>query len=158
MSSIQTEIEQQDEQVMTILDLEVFRAHDGIHIKAKSKPFEDFFKNGHIGSMIRIDQSSWGTVTEVYRLNSMLEQTDFYYAFNYLGPNYNLRISDYNLPNLAFLRAKGLSEGIEVVQRVALTEKNIEQFCNEILQKADSIFRSLIKPRNHRIKITCQLS
>lgn len=130
-----------------LITIQVKRDSEGIKLYLKSPVFEKFFSQyGAVESQI-----PWLGHT-AYNMPAGLESASYQArALKYWGKN--TLVPDGDLPNLAFLRMRGLSDGINVTVPTVMTRSQLLDFMRLFKDYTQTLYREFLKPVNQSLEI-----
>ncbi len=119
-----------------IVTIRAFTKEKGLGLYFCSPIFESFFKGRQEGLH---ENGSWGKGKLYY---SPPAQLDFY-CFQTIGG----RLFEGNSPNLSFLLAKGISNGVEfTVKNTVVTEKIMDKYIEDAKKEISKIYKLYMRP------------
>lgn len=135
----------------TLLSFNVKRTAGGVEIALQSDVLETFFG---IGGFREGADPEWGGVLP-YSMIGTIDATKRNLLNNW-GSNQLLISTDY--PNLAFLRAKGLKEGVTFKLPSVHSRTEIAKFVKLFKEHVRTIYLEYVKPINATVEITTTTS
>lgn len=133
-----------------VLAIRLKRVSGGLLIELKSDVFENFFK--YHGANTESEPTWEGN--KAYKMPRNL--TPNFHRMLASWGNTNLSVND-NLPNLSFLRAVGLGEGVKFIIPMVFSKTEIMTFKTELAQQANKFFQEYMKPISVTVEIITTL-
>lgn len=133
---------------------------EGVMILAQSDILEEWFKTNSKHPNITATSDKWEISTvagwdkhKAYPMTEVFKNSEMGKYFNNWGKELN--ISNVG-PNLSFLRAKGLKEGVAILIPGLHTESSIKKFLEDVKRKSLDIYKEYMKPTEISLSIQFQ--
>lgn len=127
----------------TLCTLKVQRVTQGIKVFCRSQQIEDFFASMGTGS-----SNAWGEMTQGSYSFSFEQLQDCYFSKWGESFEYNSK------PNLSFLRAKGLGEGISLTFSFVVSTDRLTQWAEKARRAIKTLWLQYLKPVEIEISIS----
>lgn len=133
-----------------ILLLALKRVTDGLRLKAKSEVFEKFFATASEKCATpKARVKLFGTSVEVYNMIEASIRTKDATVEQF---NDQLMVEDY-IPNVSFLRAVGLKDGVAFTIPCVISIPQIESYGKAVQRAARDLYETYMRPYGENLRI-----